>query len=192
MSVHIGLLEIMKLITKRLAYATRPFFLVFLSLFFDRKYLTGRHFNEGLVGFLWAFRAIWIRNILRLSSPNPWPTGLTCNVLVPNNIFFHPDDLNNFQSPGTYFQNFKGCIHIGRGSYIGPNVGIITANHKLDDLDAHQEGRDVVIGERCWIGMNAVILPGVMLGPCTVVAAGSVVNKSFPEGHSVIGSGQVT
>ena len=36
------------------------------------------------------------------------------------------------------------------------------------------------------IGMNPVILPGVTLGPKTVVGAGSVVTKPFPEGHCII------
>lgn len=177
----------MKLIIKQIAYISKPIILIFLSLFFKRKYLTGRHFAEGFQGIIWAFRSIWNKNILRLSSPKPWPTGLTCQITVANNIFFHPDDLNNFQSPGTYFQNFKGCIHIGRGTYIGPNVGIITANHKLNDLNTHEDGQDVIIGEKCWIGMNVVILPGVILGACTVVAAGSIVNKSFPDGNDLIG-----
>lgn len=34
--------------------------------------------------------------------------------------------------------------------------------------------------------MNSMILPGVTLGDGTVVGAGSVVTKSFPEGHCVI------
>ncbi|MEQ1824103.1 MAG: DapH/DapD/GlmU-related protein, partial [Fimbriimonadaceae bacterium] len=38
----------------------------------------------------------------------------------------------------------------------------------------------------CWIGMNAVVLPGVTLGDRTVVAAGAVVTKSFPEGWCIV------
>jgi len=34
--------------------------------------------------------------------------------------------------------------------------------------------------------MNSVILPGVKLGTRTIVAAGSVVAKSFPEDYCVI------
>lgn len=34
--------------------------------------------------------------------------------------------------------------------------------------------------------MNSVILPGVELGDNTVVGAGSVVTKSFPEGNCII------
>lgn len=44
----------------------------------------------------------------------------------------------------------------------------------------------MIIGENCWIDMNSVVLPGVMLGPRTTVGAGAVVTKSFPEGHSII------
>jgi acetyltransferase-like isoleucine patch superfamily enzyme len=34
--------------------------------------------------------------------------------------------------------------------------------------------------------MNCVILPGVILGDFTIVGAGSIVTKSFPEGYCVI------
>lgn len=43
----------------------------------------------------------------------------------------------------------------------------------------------VLIGAGTWIGVNAVILCGVELGKCCVVAAGSVVTKSFPD-YSVV------
>lgn len=177
----------MKHIFKSLALRLRPLLMAFISIYFDKKYLTGRHFDLGFEGYFWALKSIWAKNILRLSRAHPWPTGMTCNLSNAKNITFHPDDLNNFQSPGIYIQNFKGKIHIGRGSYIGPNVGLITANHLLDDLDKHGEGRDIFIGDRCWLGMNAVVLPGVKLGPQTIVAAGAVVTRSFPQGRILIG-----
>ena len=55
----------------------------------------------------------------------------------------------------------------------------------INDLSKHQNGKDVVISEDCWIGMNSVILPGVVLGKHTIVGAGSIVTKSF-DGNCVI------
>lgn len=170
------------MILKKWLYKASTLLIPLLCCFYDKEHLRGKHFDNCLTGFIWAIRSIFQKNILRLGTPMPWPTGLTCHVSSPKNIVFHPDDLNNFQSPGTYFQNFKGTIEIGRGCYIGPNVGIITVNHNLIELDKHEVGKDVFIGDGCWIGMNSVILPGVVLGDNTVVAAGSVVTKSFQQG----------
>jgi len=44
----------------------------------------------------------------------------------------------------------------------------------------------VKIGDHCWIGANAIIMPGVELGECCVVAANAYVDRSFPP-YSVIG-----
>ncbi len=157
-----------------------------LALFFDSRYLTGRHFEERGSGIRWAIRALFARNVLHLARKLPWPATLTCFVADANRLHFHPDDLNNFQSPGTYFQNFSADIYIGRGALIGPNVGIITANQDPSNPQVHLPGSDVRIGDECWIGMGAVLMPGVTLGPKTVVGAGAVVTRSFPEGHQLV------
>ena len=107
-------------------------------------------------------------------------------VSSAENLIFDPDDMNDFNAFGCYFQNFAAKIVIGKGSYIAPNVGLVTANHVLTDLEQHQPGKDIVLGKNCWIGMNSTVLPGVVLGDHTVVGAGSVVTKSFPEGWQVI------
>ena len=53
--------------------------------------------------------------------------------------------------------------------------------------DAHVAGDPIVIGRFCWLGMGAVILPGVRLGDFTIVGAGAIVSKSFEEGYCAIG-----
>lgn len=172
---------------KSVLYSFRPIFLRLLCIFFDKTHLSGRFFEQSAGGFVWATKAIWTRNILRLGRPYPWPVHFSTTISNPANIDFHPDDLNNFQSRNVYFQCVKGKIRLGRGCYIAPNVGFITQNHDPSDLNKHLPAQDIVIGAECWIGMNSVILPGVTLGEGTLVAAGSVVNSSFPDGHILIG-----
>jgi len=169
-----------------------PILRLSVSLFYKKKYLSGRHFDKSYSGWIWAIRGIWFQKILGFNRKIPWPCGVSCYISNPKYINFHPDDLNNFQSPGTYFQNFAGRIFLGHGCYIGPNVGIITANHSIKNLDEHEKAKDIIIGEKSWLGMNAVVMPGVVLGPHTIVGAGSIVTKSFPKGSVVLAGNPAT
>lgn len=164
----------------------RRFLKAFFSLFFDVRYLSGKYFDDRYTGYAWCARALFQRNILRLAKPKPFPVGLMCHVSNAKNVIFDNDDINNFQAAGAYYQNFSAKIILGKGTYIAPNVGLITANHDVGNLDFHLDGKDIILGAGCWIGMNSVVLPGVELGPKTVVAAGAVVTKSFPEGGLIL------
>lgn len=173
--------------SQRLARALLvPVLRVVGALAFDARYLRGRHFDEALSGWYWLAQALWFQKVLGFNRGVPWPVSPHVHISKPENLVFHPDDLHNFQSFGIYFQNFAAPIRIGRGTFIGPNVGLITANHDPADPSRHLPGAEVVLGERCWIGMNAVLLPGVRLGDCTTVAAGSVVTESRPEGYCIL------
>ncbi len=160
------------------------------SMLYDRKYLTGRWFARrfdgfGSRGWEWVTISALSNFFLGRNKDVKFPVSSSCMVINCENIDFHPDDLNNFQSYGIYFQAF-GKIKVGKGTYIAPNVGLITANHDPQNLSEHLPAKDIVLGEKCWIGMNAVILGGVTLGNNTVVGAGSVVTKSFPDGNCII------
>ena len=48
--------------------------------------------------------------------------------------------------------------------------------------------RPVTIGNNCWIGGNAVILPGVTIGDNVTIAAGSVVIRDVPSNSLVAGN----
>lgn len=153
---------------------------------FDRQYLRGRWFDRSGDGWRWVLHGILWQKLLRINWYVPWPVSPQVMITDPNNISFHPDDIQNFQSPGVYWANGLGRIELGRGSYVAPGVGLIAANHDPANPDRHTPGRDIVIGDHCWIGMNAVILPGVVLGPYTSVGANATVTHSFPEGFCVL------
>lgn len=157
-----------------------------MGIFYDKKFLTGKYFDDNVKGWHWCWRSIFMQKILGYNRSFPFPVSFRSEFGNWKNIKFNIDDLNNFQHFGCYFQSWKGKITIGKGTYIAPNVGIITSNHDIEDLEKHQNAEDVIIGEKSWIGMNSVILPGTILGPNTIVGAGSVVTKSFPEGKCII------
>lgn len=155
---------------------------------YDKKYLTGCefdrwHFTEG---WRWVLRYWFGQKIMGKNRHVPWPVPPHVCIGVPENIIFDPDDMRNFHTTGNYFQGLGAKVIIGKGSRVAAGTGFITANHDFQDIHTAQAGKDIVLGENCWVGMNAVILPGVHLGPHTMVGAGSVVTKSFPEGNCVI------
>ncbi|MCW2540867.1 MAG: hypothetical protein JWN95_2592 [Frankiales bacterium] len=74
-----------------------------------------------------------------------------------------------------------GPIHVGEDCAIAMHVTITTSTHELGAdglMDPNPVGRGVHIGNRCWIGAGALILPGVTIGDGAIVAAGAVVAKN--------------
>lgn len=82
-------------------------------------------------------------------------------------------------------------ITIGDDVLIGPRVQLYTASHPLDPKVRKQQlefTREIVIGERVWIGGGAIVCPGVTIGKNTVIGAGRVVVKDIPDGVLAVGN----
>jgi len=73
---------------------------------------------------------------------------------------------------------YIGDAEVGSGANI--SAGVVTANY-----DGRQKHR-TVIGEKAFVGSNALLVAPIRLGPLSYVAGGSVVTKDVPEGSLAI------
>lgn len=84
-----------------------------------------------------------------------------------------------------------GGLQIGDECIVGQYLSCHPENHNYEDVSIsirHQgvSRKGIKIGANCWIGSKVTILDGVTIGTGCIIAAGSVVTKSFPE-NSIIG-----
>lgn len=133
-------------------------------------------YDVGFIKYLWKrLVPVFKNNIYYPYDKNSTVCG---NLLVGKNVKLT-------QRGGCYIQGW-GKVFIGDYVEITQNCIIISSNHKLTN-QAENVFKETIIGDHCWIASNSLIMAGVVLGPRTVVAAGSVVTKSFPEGYVLIG-----
>lgn len=91
------------------------------------------------------------------------------------------------------FVNVGTTIIAVEGIFVGDDVAFAN-DVMVIDSDSHGiEGREhkqapIVIGDGCWIGARAIILPGVTLGKRVMVGAGAVVTGDFPDDCLVAGN----
>lgn len=135
---------------------------------------------------LWVFNIV-VQRLFRVNGDTPWMVNYTSRVIMPQCITIGRGVWKSFAlSGGCYIQGMNG-IKIEEGTIFAPGVKIISANHDRSDFDRWLVADPIEIGANCWIGANAVILPGVRLGKGCSVGAGAVVTKSFPENSIVVG-----
>jgi acetyltransferase-like isoleucine patch superfamily enzyme len=86
-------------------------------------------------------------------------------------------------SLSTYFdRTFPKGVHVGKNTYIALKA-IILAHDRTRGLYVHTR-----IGENCFVGAAAIVMPGVQIGDDSIVAAGAVVTKDVPPGSIVAGN----
>lgn len=117
-----------------------------------------------------------------------------CDLKAPQNIYIGE---HSQIGPHSLFWTTRAKISIGNYVLMGPNVNIITGDHRVDVVGKHiievsdyekipENDADVVIKDGVWIASRVTILKGVTVGEGAVVAAGAVVNKDI-EPYSIYG-----
>ena len=125
-----------------------------------------------------------VQKFFRINYDIPFMVHFTS--IVSGNIKIGKDVARYFaNSSGCYIQGING-VSIGDNTIFAPGVKIISANHSKIDYNSHEVVKPILIGENCWLGANSIILPGVEIGNNVIVAAGSVVTKSF-DSNLIIG-----
>jgi len=83
-------------------------------------------------------------------------------------------------------------IVIGDNVMMGPDVQVLGRDHLHNRIDipmidqGFTENKKCVIEDDVWIGMNVIILPGKTIKTGSIIAAGTILTKDFPE-YSIIG-----
>lgn len=86
----------------------------------------------------------------------------------------------------------KAILDARKGIYIGKNVNISTGvwiwtyQHDVQSESFAGEGASVFIMDRAWLSCRSIILPGVIVGEGSVIAAGGVCTKST-EAYKILG-----
>jgi len=145
--------------------------------------LFGPAFGSSSLSVRSLMRQVFVQKILRINADVPWPVHWTSVVVSPSGI-----------ERGSRFPGLSMCcyldgragIRFGENVWVGPRVTIVSKNHDLNRYESYVESGPVVIGRDSWLGASCIVLPGVVIGPHTVVAAGAVVTTSFPDGNQVL------
>lgn len=123
-----------------------------------------------------------------------------------NRLIDHPCSLDCI-TPGAQIIMRKGSgmsgsrivcstrIEIGEYTMIG--AGCVLYDCKQHEYEPEKgwtcapkqnEGKPIIIGKRCFIGMKCIILKGVTIGDNCVVSAGTIITRDIPPGHLAMGN----
>jgi maltose O-acetyltransferase len=79
-------------------------------------------------------------------------------------------------------------IEIGNDVIFAPQVYLLAHDTSTKKIVDYTKIAKTKIGNNCFIGLRALIMPGVSIGNNTIVGAGSVVTKSFDDNLVIAGN----
>lgn len=79
-------------------------------------------------------------------------------------------------------------IEVGDNVVLAPQVYLLAHDTSTKKSVGYVRVGKIKIGNNCFIGARALIMPGVEIGENTIVGAGSIVTRSFPANVVVAGN----
>ncbi|MGK9117702.1 MULTISPECIES: acyltransferase [Sphingobacteriaceae] len=81
-------------------------------------------------------------------------------------------------------------IEIGNEVVIAAGVRLVSHDSSYTNIfgDVPTKYGHIIIEDNVYIGVNAIILPGVRIGESSLIGAGSIVNKNIPPRSIVVGN----
>lgn len=137
-----------------------------------------------------ALRRLWYRHVLQIEM------GRHVGVFMGTYVWFYGPRANRRLgiSIGRNTRINRRCtldlrvgLTIGENVSISPEVVILAGSHDVNDPGFGSVAAPVVIEDHAFIGMRAMILPGVTVGRGAVVVAGAQVSKDVPPMTIVAG-----
>jgi len=117
-----------------------------------------------------------------------WITGIPLNGAIhfQDSKDRRPEFVVHDQAALTnrHYVDCTATVSIGRFStFAGCRSVVLT--HSIDLVESKQGAKAVSIGEYCFVGAAAVLLPGSSLPDYSVLGANSLLNKQFSEPYSL-------
>jgi acetyltransferase-like isoleucine patch superfamily enzyme len=139
----------------------------------------------------YAFRHFWYRRVLGIGIGAHSGVHLGCYFW-----FYGPGQIRrDGVRIGANTRINRDCtLDVREGLEVGDNVSIsaesliLTTADRVDGGRSREERKPIVIEDHVWVGMRAVIMPGVRLGRGSVIGAGAVVMRDVPEMSIVFGN----
>ena len=106
-----------------------------------------------------------------------------CRLVIGKSAMLFNQISFEMNEPGASIIFGEGCLFSRCRFWTSDFHGIYDATSG----DRLNHTRDIMIGDRCWIGNDALVLKGTEMGNDTVIAAGSVVSGKKFGSNLVIG-----
>jgi len=146
-------------------------------------------FFQGLFFAIPGFPSFFKRGILRL-----YGSRIGKRVILRRGIRIHfPWNLeigdDCWIGEQVWFINHEK-VTIGSDVCISQRSIICSGSHDYRSASLEYAHKPVEIKDGAWICLDAKVLPGVIIGECSVVSAGEIARKSLPD-YSMLVGGQV-